>query len=66
MNNDELQAKWDRLTAKAKRQWGKLTNDEIEQAKGNRDELIAKIQEKYGESKDTIAKKFNDWWDDKN
>lgn len=61
MNNDQLEGKWDAFTAKVKQQWGKLTDDEIKQAEGNTDELSARIQEKYGDSKESIAKKFNDF-----
>lgn len=60
MNKDQSQGKWDRLTAKVKQQWGELTDDEVTKAEGNRDELIARIQEKYGDSREAIARKFNE------
>ncbi|MBY6205625.1 CsbD family protein [Halomonas denitrificans] len=60
MNNDQAEAKWDKFNAKVKQQWGELTDDEVKKAEGNKDELIARIQEKYGESREAIAKKLND------
>lgn len=60
MNNDQVQSQWDRFTAKVKQEWGDLTDDEVKKAEGNKDELIARIQEKYGDSKEAIAKKFNE------
>ncbi len=64
MNEDQAQGKWDRFTAKVKQEWGKLTDDEVKQAEGNKDELIARIREKYGDSKETISKKFNELMED--
>ncbi|OAB57318.1 general stress protein CsbD [Leptolyngbya valderiana BDU 20041] len=60
MNDDQVQGQWDRFTAKVKQEWGDLTDDEVKKAEGNKDELIARIQEKYGDSKETIARKFNE------
>lgn len=60
MNNDQKEAKWDRFTAKVKQTWGDLTDDEVKKAEGNKEELLARIQEKYGDSKEAIAKKFNE------
>ena len=34
---------------------GKLTDDEVTQAEGNIEELVFRIQEKYGESREAIA-----------
>jgi uncharacterized protein YjbJ (UPF0337 family) len=60
MNNDQIEGQWDRFTAKVKQEWGDLTDDEVKKAEGNKDELIARIQEKYGDSKEAIAAKFNE------
>ena len=36
------------MTGAIKENWGKLTDDEIQQAEGNYDQLVGKIQERYG------------------
>ena len=59
MNQDQADGKWDQFTAKVKQQWGDLTDDEVKKAQGNKEELMARIQEKYGDSKEAIAEKFN-------
>ena len=43
---------WKKLKGHAKEQWGKLTDDELQQIEGKRDRLVGKIQEKYGKAKD--------------
>lgn len=63
MNNDQAEAKWDKLTAKVKQEWADLTDDEVKKAEGNKDELIARIQEKYGESREAVAEKLNKLFD---
>ena len=64
MNKDQAQSKWDQFTAKVKQQWGDLTDDEVKKAEGNKDELIARIREKYGDSKETISRKLNELMED--
>jgi len=66
MNDDQAQGQWNQFTAKVKQNWGELTDDEVKKAEGNREELMARIQEKYGDSKESIAKKFNEISGDSN
>lgn len=63
MDENQTEAKLDRLNAKIKQQWGELTDDEVKKAEGNKDELVARIREKYGESREAVAKKLNDLMD---
>jgi uncharacterized protein YjbJ (UPF0337 family) len=60
VNKDKLHGRWNELTAKVKKQWGELTDDEVRQADGNVDMLKAKIQQKYGDSREQVAAKFNE------
>ena len=52
MNQDVLQGKWKQLRGKVKQQWGKLTDDQLEQINGNYDRLTGILQEQYGYSVD--------------
>ena len=45
MNWDQIQGNWKQVTGKAKVQWGKLTNDDLEIVAGHRDQLAGKIRE---------------------
>ncbi len=60
MNKDQVQGRWDEFTARIKKQWGELTDDEVRQAEGNVEKLMARVQQKYGDSRETIAAKFNE------
>lgn len=52
------QGRWDQLVAKAKQAWGKLTDDDLKVAEGNYDELIGKIKEKTGETREAIEERL--------
>ncbi len=61
MNWDIVQGKWKQMTGAAKENWGKLTDDDLDQAAGQRDKLIGKIQEKYGIARDEAEKQVDAW-----
>jgi uncharacterized protein YjbJ (UPF0337 family) len=67
MNKDTMQGNFTQLKGKIKQQWGKLTDDEIDQMEGNAEILAGKLQERYGLQRDEAerqAKEFrsrNNW-----
>lgn len=46
---------------KVKEQWGKLTDDDMTIIEGKRDQLVGKIQERYGYQKDQAEKEVDSW-----
>lgn len=50
MNKDIFQGKWKQIRGEAKSWWGKLTDDELDQAAGEFDVIAGLLQEKYGYS----------------
>lgn len=46
-NWDQVQANWNQFKGNVQKQWGKLTNDQLDQIEGDRDRLIGKVQEVY-------------------
>lgn len=52
MNEDTVKGKWKQLSGKLKEKWGKLTDDDLKRAEGNKDYLVGKLQEHYGLAKD--------------
>ena len=61
MNWDRIQGNWKQVTGKAKEQWGKLTDDDLGVVAGRRDQLIGRVQERYGVAKDEAEKQVADW-----
>ena len=59
MNKDVLEGKWKEMRGQVKEWWGKLTDDDLEQAGGKADQLIALLQQKYGYSREHAEQEFN-------
>ena len=51
MSWDILEGKWKQYSGKVKEKWGKLTDDDLENIRGKRDQLVGKVQERYGIAK---------------
>jgi uncharacterized protein YjbJ (UPF0337 family) len=52
MNQDVFEGKWRELRGKARSWWARLTEDDVQQVAGKKDELLGRLQAKYGYSKD--------------
>jgi uncharacterized protein YjbJ (UPF0337 family) len=52
---------WKQFTGKVKQQWGKLTDDDLQQVEGRRVQLVGKIQERYGIAKDEAERQVDTW-----
>ena len=61
MNWDRIQGNWKQVVGKARAQWGKLTDDDLDIVAGRRDQLAGRIQERYGIAKDEVEKQISDW-----
>lgn len=61
MNWDQIKGKWVQMKGKVKEQWGDLTDDDVERAAGNRDQLVGRIQEKYGVAREEAERQVDDW-----
>ena len=61
MNWDKISGQWKQYKGKAKEKWGKLTDDEIDVIQGKREQLVGKIQERYGIAKDQAEKDVDTW-----
>jgi uncharacterized protein YjbJ (UPF0337 family) len=59
MNKDELQGKWHQMKGAVREQWGKLTNDDLDQIGGNLEKLVGVVQERYGYARDKAEKEVD-------
>lgn len=48
INWDQIEGNWKQFKGNVRKKWGQLTDDEIDEAAGNREILVGKIQERYG------------------
>ena len=61
MGWDEIERSWHELKGEAKRQWSKLTDEDVELIKGKYAELLGLLQERYGHAKEQAEREINDW-----
>lgn len=61
MNWEIIEGKWKQVVGAAKQKWGKLTDDDLKLISGKKDELIGKIQERYGISKEEAKRQVENW-----
>ena len=61
MNEDTLKGQWTQLKGRLREQWGKLTDDDVDQIQGRSEQLIGKLQNRYGIARDEAQRQFDAW-----
>ena len=61
MNWDRIEGNWKQIKGQVKEGWGKLTDDDVSIINGKRDQLVGKIQERYGCAKDEAERQVTAW-----
>ena len=60
INAQEIQGQWNKIRGKVKEKWGQLTDDDLTLAGGNVDQLVGRIQQKTGATREAIEKFLDD------
>jgi uncharacterized protein YjbJ (UPF0337 family) len=60
MNRDWLEGNWKQARGKIRERWGKLTDDELDVIAGRRDQLVGRIQELYGDTRDQVERDIDE------
>lgn len=58
---DKISGNWKRFKGSVKQRWGKLTNNEIQQAQGKREALNGFIQSRYGIDREAADRQIDEW-----
>ena len=61
MNWDRIEGNWKQIKGEAISQWGKLTDDDVDVANGDRQKLVGLVQERYGIAKDEAERQIDDF-----
>ncbi|MCE8033111.1 CsbD family protein [Billgrantia tianxiuensis] len=61
MNWDQIEGKWKELKGRARSSWGELSDDELDRIGGKKDELIGRIQQRYGLEREEAERQVDDW-----
>ncbi|MBB3311821.1 uncharacterized protein YjbJ (UPF0337 family) [Rhizobium sp. BK196] len=63
MDWNRVEGNWKQMKGKVREQWGRLTDDDLDQINGRREQLEGKLQERYGYEKDRIRRDIDTWYD---
>jgi len=61
MNWDQVKGNWKQLTGKVKEKWGKLTDDDLTAVAGQRDQLLGRLQQRYGIAKEKAETELDEF-----
>lgn len=61
MNKDIFEGNWKQFKGEVQKQWGKLTNDHLDQINGSREKLAGALQENYGVARDEAEKQIKEF-----
>ncbi|NIZ01049.1 CsbD family protein [Thalassospira lucentensis] len=63
MNWDQIAGRWKQMRGDVKSEWGRLTDDEVDQVEGKQEKLVGIVQEKYGIEREEAERQVSDWFD---
>jgi uncharacterized protein YjbJ (UPF0337 family) len=55
----QAEGTWKQFKGRLQEAWGALTDDDLDRTEGQREQLIGRIQERTGESRETIRRKID-------
>ena len=58
---EKIKGSWNQTKGAVKEQWGKLTDDDLLEIEGRRDQLVGKIQTRYGITKEEAEAQVGTW-----
>ncbi len=61
MNEDQFKGKWNQVKGKMKQAYANLTDDDLKYAEGKSDELLGRLQEKTGKTKEQLKEQIDKW-----
>ncbi len=59
MNKNTMKGQWTQMKGEVKKQWGKLTDDDLTVIEGQRDKLVGRVQERYGLAQEEAEKQVH-------
>lgn len=58
MDNLRIKGAWNTVKGKLKQKYADLTDDDLKYAEGKEDELVGRLQQKLGKTRDEIKKEL--------
>jgi uncharacterized protein YjbJ (UPF0337 family) len=61
VNKDMFEGNWTQFKGRIQEEWGKLTDHDLDVIAGRRDQLVGKLEERYGIAKDVLEKQIGEF-----
>ena len=61
MKWDQIAEQWSRMSRSAKERWNKLSDADLELIEGDQEELIARLEQRYGWPREKAENEVHDW-----
>lgn len=61
MNWDQVKGNWKQVKGSIKAQWGRLTDDELDEINGEQEKLLGILQERYGIAREEAERQVRDF-----
>jgi uncharacterized protein YjbJ (UPF0337 family) len=61
MNWDQVKGNWKQFTGQVRERWGEFTDDELEEAKGRREQFEGLLQKKFGWAKEQVKREMDEF-----
>jgi len=61
MNNQTFDGSIKEIGAKIKKEWSKMTDDDLGYLEANRDEFFARLEKKQGIARDEAERRLKEW-----
>jgi uncharacterized protein YjbJ (UPF0337 family) len=64
MSWDLIEANWKQAVERVKRRWDRLTDEDLTAVEGRREQLAARIEERYGIARHQAHSEIEEWMKD--
>jgi uncharacterized protein YjbJ (UPF0337 family) len=64
MNREQLAGNWHVMRGKIQERWGELTRDDLDVIRGQHEQLIGRIQQRYGKQREEVEREVDRWLKD--
>jgi uncharacterized protein YjbJ (UPF0337 family) len=61
MKWNQLAGRWNEFAGSARAHWSKLTDDDWRTITGEKEQLVGRIQERYGIAKEEAGRQVDEW-----
>jgi uncharacterized protein YjbJ (UPF0337 family) len=61
VNQDIFEGRWNQIKGTVREKWGQLTDDDFTQIAGKKDQLVGRVQERYGLAKEQAQAEVDEW-----